>query len=154
MAVAVLENDYFLDLLAKIPKDKVADYSPFTILPGGVATADDFLKYMISFAFSLEQINKLARQDTDFLELLIKIYKVKRHENNFYRLSNLLGMIKFHSIELPLVNFLKAKKEKKLSTNFGKFILTLNIFEATLVDLAVAFFDNARLGAGIHHFFQ
>jgi hypothetical protein len=53
-------------------------------------------------------------------------------------------VIKLHSIELPVILFLKAKRKGRIPANFGKFILSFNIFEAMLVDLMKGFWDNAR----------
>ncbi|MBY0412829.1 MAG: hypothetical protein K2Q18_01625 [Bdellovibrionales bacterium] len=144
---ALISNTYFMDLLEKIPwRDQriIENYSPFTMSSNVKFDELSFLKYIISFAYCLEKINVLLREETNVLDMLINLYRVKRKENNFYRPSNILAIIKFHSIELPLVRFLKARIKNEMPPNFGKYILMLNIFEASLVDLAVGFFNNAR----------
>lgn len=147
MKDGLFENPYFVEFLEKIPwenKDALENYSVLTVMSSDKNKELKFIKSIISFAFCLEKINVLLRDDSNVLELLVKLYKIKRKKNNFYRLSNILGVIKFHSIELPLLRFLKAKKKKRMSANFGKYILMLNIFEAMLVDLAVGLYDNAK----------
>ncbi len=141
---ALQENGYFLDLLNEIPWDRASEYSPFTLVDGSTALAHDNFKYLLSFAYCLNKLNSLVRKDTEFLEVLVRHYWKVRRANNFYRFSNLLAVIKLHSIELPIILFLRAQKRKKLSPSFAKWILSFNIFEATMVDFFVGFFDNAR----------
>ncbi len=141
---ALQDNGYFLDLLNQIPWDQAYEYSPFTLKDGSTLLTHDYFKYLLSFAYCLNKLNSLVRKDTEFLEVLIKHYWKVRKENNFYRLSNVLAVIKFHSIELPVILFLKARRKNKLSPGFAKWILSFNIFEATMVDFLVGFYDNAR----------
>ncbi|MBC7715236.1 MAG: hypothetical protein H7177_17960 [Rhizobacter sp.] len=141
--VSLLQNPYFIDLLTAIPYSSRNEYSPLVLTSKSKNTEAEFLKYLIAFAFCLEKINEQVLLDSDIQENIIQLYKINRRKNNFYRLSNILGIIKFHSIELPLVRFLKAKKVKKMSPDFEKYILSFNIFEASLVDLLTGFWNNA-----------
>lgn len=127
---ALKENEYFLNFM-----DVIDGHVP--------EIRDDHLAHLLIFAFCLEQLNRLQRRDLNVLDKMIRHYWKTRRENNFYRLSNILAVIKLHSIELPVVLFLRARRKNKISPSFAKFILSFNIFEATMVDFCVGNIDNA-----------
>lgn len=139
----IVENSYlvrFLDALpAQIPAPQVMN-----VLPLARNTAREYLLALLAFAFCLDRLNLACRRDLALQEHVVDLYQRKRRGSNFYRFGNLMPIIKLHSIELPLVRFLKAKKKGVLPPSFGKFILSLNIFEAALVDLLTGKRDNAR----------
>lgn len=101
------------------------------------------LSQLICFAYSLDRINVLMRQNLDFSEFLIFHFYRQRKKRNFYRFGNVLRIIKFHSIQLPLIRFLKCYRKGFIGSSFGKIILVVNIFEAFLVDLFRGFVKNA-----------
>jgi hypothetical protein len=101
------------------------------------------LEYLLGFAYTLEKFNLVLQKDWRLLEQVVSHYQKLRFKQGYYRLSNLLGMSKLHSIQKPVVNFIKAKKKGSMGPSFGKFFLSLNIFEAALVDLCTGFWSNA-----------
>lgn len=126
--IGCLENDYLMDFLTQI---NPADNYQFN------------KAHLLSFAFTLDRFNRVLRDDIDLLELTVAHYQKLRLKKNFYRLSNILAIIKLHSIQKPAVKFIKARKKGFLSKSFGKIFLTFNIFEAFLVDLCTGFKKNA-----------
>ena len=140
---SLAENPYFNQFISALTQSEQS-FSFFNPLPGAQNTRLDFLRYLIAFAYCLDKINLAMRDDLAFLESIITLYQRIRRQRNFYRFGNLMPIIKLHSIELPLVQFLRARKRNHVGKNFGKYILSFNIFEAALVDLALGFRANAR----------
>jgi len=103
----------------------------------------DQILYYILFGFTLDRFNCLLRNDVTLLEETINHFQKTRFKLGFYRLSNILAVIKLHSIQIPVTRFISQKKAGKIRRNFGKYILTFNIFEATLVDICTGHFKNA-----------
>jgi len=137
------ENTYLASFLNELSKE---DWSQITCCLGESRFQQyQALATLLTFAYALEKINTLANLSPENLRVLVTHYQRIRKEKNYYRLGNLLGMIKLHSIELPLVRFLKAHKKRKMGASFAKFLLSFNIFEALLVDLATGFWDNAKV---------
>lgn len=134
---ALLQNPYFLAFIERLPE------KDFVRLEAWLHRHGDGVCEMLGFAFCLERVNVLMREDNEVLAQCLERYKSLRKSKNYYRPGNVLGAIKLHSIELPLILFLRAKKKMKMPKSFGSFILSFNIFEAFLVDMATGLFNNA-----------
>lgn len=148
--LGILENSYLMDFIKTLAKDERHSYALF-------ALENDLdrlkhLKYLAVYAYSLDQLNLVLRNNPAYLGPVIKHYWQARRKKNFYRFNNLLGIIKLHSIELPVILFVKAWKKRKLRKSFSKFILSFNIFEATLVDLAFGHTKNAQASLPLIYF--
>ena len=128
----IKDNQYFLEIFQIVKNE-----------PSLKELGEIHLTQLICFAYSLDRINSLMREDLSFAEYLITHFYNQRKKRNFYRLDNILRIIKFHSIQFPLIRFLKCYRKGKLGNSFGKFILVANIFEAFLVDLCRGFLKNA-----------
>jgi len=129
-----LENQYLRPFLDQLEEND---------LPSDIRKVVDPI-HLLSFAFAMERLNLLTRANPLLLEEVVRFFQKVRFKRGFYRVSNLLGIIKLHSIQKPVVLFLKAWKKGRMSKNFAKFFLTLNIFEAFLVDLCTGFWANAK----------
>ncbi|MBK22854.1 MAG: hypothetical protein CME70_02520 [Halobacteriovorax sp.] len=127
----ISHNTYLVNILKITPKTEL-EY-----------LGESHLTQLIVFAYSLDKINSLMRENLELADFLVKHFHRKRKENNFYRLNNILRIIKFHSIQYPLIKFIKDHKKGRVAKSSGKFILAANIFEAFLVDLFKGYFKNA-----------
>lgn len=138
--IGVTENPYLMRFLSSVENIKNREpLGEFLDHPKEIHQ----LKNLITFAFCLEGLNEILRRDLDLQEKLIRYYGDIRRREGFYRLKNILAVIKFHSIELPLKRFVEKRKSGRLKPNFSKYLLSLNIFEATMVDLLLGNFANA-----------
>ncbi len=100
-----LENEYLMDFLTQV---NPVDYYSFN------------KAHLLSFAFTLDRFNRVLRDDIDLLELTVDHYQKLRFKKNFYRLSNILGIIKLHSIQKSAVKLIKARKSGQIPKSFGK----------------------------------
>lgn len=141
MKLGILENPYLMEFVKALATEDGQSYATITLKN----TSDrlEQLKYLVGHAYSLDRLNLILRDNPSYLDPFIRHYWKIRKEKNFYRLNNLMGIIKLHSIELPIILFARAWKKKKLRQSFSKFILSFNIFEATMVDLIFGWRENA-----------
>ncbi len=134
---SIEQNEYLMDFFETIDFERPIEIS-------SVSDEEEIqCLYYILFGFSLDRFNRLLRDDVDLLEETVSHFQKTRFKLGFYRLTNILAIIKLHSIQRPVTEFIKQRKQGKINKNFGKFILSFNIFEATLVDLCTAHLRNA-----------
>lgn len=144
VVLALEENAYLARFLHALPWQGLTRQKALVLKWAGPETETSYLSYLLAYAYCLDRINAIGREDLEFERSLVARYQARRRQSDFYRFGNLLVIIKLHSIELPLVRFLRAQAEGVLAANFAKFILTANILEAAVADLLFGWWKNAR----------
>ena len=102
---------------------------------------------LIGFAIVLNELTQAQANDIDILEDCLKCWHEQRMANGGVLKSlGLCGAIKMWSVEKPIEESLKYRKADKITHDFAKWILPINILEACFFDILNGNFDNALAG--------
>ena len=102
------------------------------------------LRDVIVFAFALDKLTQAMRQDMDMLAVVSEVWGNRRKSLKVP--TTLFEKAKVASVVFCIKNVLKFNDSQNVDKNFLKFMLPLNILEATLEDKRQGMHDNAAAG--------
>lgn len=143
MAVLAEKNPYLLNFLKMARNGKFKSLSQSVKSEGKQLFPD-----LVAYSVVLERLTKATYDDPNILESCVKIFKKERRKISRFKHETLFRKIKLESIEGPIIEhiILKSYKTGKVAKNAGRFILFLNILEATLADVIERNRDNVKVG--------
>ncbi|MCP4129593.1 MAG: hypothetical protein GY754_01130 [bacterium] len=101
---------------------------------------------VIAYGFVLERLTKAERNDWRIADKCVEIWQERRDEANVTENMEAFDFAKLASVEYPVKKIIEFYKTGEVKDNFCDVMMSANVLEATLVDIKLNNFDNARAG--------
>lgn len=136
------ENPYLVKFLDKIEAKHCTDLAQKVEKEGTPVFSE-----AVALAMALQNLTKEEVTDTKVLKEVSRIFEEARQKEKIaYWDMGLFAGAKLATVEDPVKKFIKFKEEGKPDSEFGKYYLPINIWEARMADLWMGNKDNADAG--------
>lgn len=139
MASGIMENSYLRQALAELEKTQYPK-----LIKVFEKEADEVLPIILSYAFILNKVTKVMSEDVKFMEVCQELWNRERDRANVNQYLNLFEKAKLASIENPVSSIISYRRSGTVPEDFCRYLLPLNIMEASLEDLRLGNKDNAK----------
>lgn len=107
----------------------------------------DFIPGFVAYAMTLQNLTVEMRKDYKIAKVCEGIWREKCAEvGGAFKNIGFSGFVKYYSVKLSVSRMIAAFRKKKIDPQFGRFILPVNIVEATIYDMGAGNNDNMKAG--------
>jgi hypothetical protein len=140
IAEKAAKNPYLHDALVDAQRQDLTEFYAQT------ESEKCHMQDVVIFAKALDNLTHAARFNDGVLESAYNQWEENHQSIDIRRVAGLPYMIKFFSVRKPIKDMLHAVKGGSIDPNLLKYLLPLNIFEATVFDAYKGNFGNAYAG--------
>lgn len=136
---AIRDNSYLVAIIDSLDPAELGDLTD-------KAGDPDTLLALVTFAWCLEQLTRVTRDDWMVIRALQNFWSLNRDRENLQPHYNLFEKAKILTLEKGNVKKFAYVENNEIPPTFGKWFLRINILEAVLEDMRLGFRDNAVAG--------